>query len=329
MLIDVAAMQRYMPARIKFFLKRYYRTFFPNRLMIVFSPTFRCNYRCSYCPVVTKFDFTTVFPRKEERSASEWLQAFDKLRPAMVYIAGGEPFVYAGLAEFINGLPAKHQLTGLVTNLSQDVRLYRKVKRKLHINASFHREFIQEDEFLEKIKDLRGQFHIHVNIVATPENLPLIEQISQNMSRDGVTLHVDPYVDLNFKYSPEQRALLERCVGKDRNPDKQLDYNDFSEKSCSAGRNYINIEPNGDVFACAGGMGYLRSGLYSGFPNPRGMDLNQFALGNIFDPAFTLNQTDIKCSLPCKEACDRDSVVIQRIQSARTSPQSNALPVIR
>src|SRR5215831_16299823 len=197
--MNTADLQRYMPAWMKYYAKRYYRTFFPNRLIILFNPTFRCNYRCSYCTVVTKFDFGTIFPKREEKSAADWLSGFEKLPPAMVYVAGGEPFVYAGLPEIINNLPARHQLVGIVTNLSLDARVYRKIKRKIHMNASFHREFIGQDEFLAKIKALRDQFHIQVNIVATPENLPLIQEIDSGMGRDGVTLHVDPYVDPSFK----------------------------------------------------------------------------------------------------------------------------------
>jgi len=327
-MLTISDSQRYLPARMKYFLKRYYRTFFPNKLVVYFSPTSRCNYRRSYCPVVTKFDYATVFPRRQERTPAAWLQALEQLPPAMIYIAGGEPFLYAGLPEVINNLPRKHQIVGLVTNLSQDARIYRKVTRRIQINASFHREFIGQEEFLAKVKSLGDRFHINVNIVATPENLPLIDEIDRIMSRHGVTLHVDPYVDLNFSYTPEQRAMLERVLRSDRDPDTQLDFNDFSEKSCSAGRNYINLAPNGDVFTCNGGMSYLHSSLYAGFPNPAGMDLCRFAIGNLFDSDFALNKTDIRCTLPCKEACDRDSVVVRSIRRPSVASQPANLPVL-
>jgi MoaA/NifB/PqqE/SkfB family radical SAM enzyme len=327
-MLNVSDMQRYMPAGMKFFLKRYYRTVFPNKLILIFNPTSRCNYRCSYCPVITKFDYTTVFPKNQEKSVSDWLRAFEQLPPAMVYIAGGEPFVYNGLPDLVNQLPGKHQIVGIVTNLSQDVRLYRKMKRKIHIRASFHREFIGQEEFVSKVKALSDQFYIHVNIVATPENLPLIEEVSGGMARDNVTLHVDPYVDLNFRYSPEQRALLDRVLRSDRNPDSQLDFTDFSEKSCSAGRNYINVASNGDVYTCNGGMHYLHSSMYAAFPNPAGMDLQKFRMGNLFDPGFALNKTNITCTLPCKEACDRDSVAVRRIGPGPATAPEAGLRVI-
>jgi MoaA/NifB/PqqE/SkfB family radical SAM enzyme len=327
-MLSVSDLQHYMPPGMKFFLKRYYRTFFPNKLILYFSPTSRCNYRCSYCPVITKFDYAAIYPKKHEKSVAEWLQAFEGLPGAMLYIAGGEPFLYNGLPDLLNQLPAKHQIVGIVTNLSLDVRLYRKVKRKIHIRASFHREFIGQEEFVAKVKMLSDQFYINVNIVATPENLPLIQQIADTMAHDNVTLHVDPYVDLDFRYTPEQRALLDRVLRSDRNPDSQLDFNDFSEKSCSAGRNYINVMSNGDVFACNGGMQYLKSALYAGFPNPGGMDLQKFAVGNLFDPTFQLNPSDIVCTLPCKEACDRDSVSVRQIGPARAVASAPGLRVI-
>lgn len=117
--MDFFHLQQILPAKLKFALKPYYRKVFPNRLHIYWNPTFRCNYKCSYCPVVTKFAYTTVAGKSQERTGAEWLSAFDRLPPFVLYIAGGEPFVYADLANVINELPAKHRLMGVVTNLSQ------------------------------------------------------------------------------------------------------------------------------------------------------------------------------------------------------------------
>ena len=251
MLVNISAIQPYIPGRLKFAIKPYYRTFFPNRLHVLLLPTFRCNYRCSYCTVVTKFDYTTVYSKTSEKSASEWLAALDRLPPALIYIAGGEPFVYAGLADLVNGLPAKHQVIGIVTNLSLPASVYRKITKKLHLNASFHREFTEQEEFTQRIKELSDQFHIHVNIVATQENLLVLREVSTKMRSDNVTLHVDPVVDPEFRYSREELNLLQKFIHKDRVPDQQLNFEDFEPKLCSAGRNYVYIVPNGDVYTCA------------------------------------------------------------------------------
>jgi hypothetical protein len=58
------------------------------------------------------------------------------------------------------------------------------------------------------------------------------------------------------------------------------------------------------------------------------MDLRKFAMGNLFDPAFALSKTDIKCSLPCKEACDRDSVAVRRIGPSPAAAPASGLRVI-
>lgn len=303
--MTLSDLQNHLPAWLKFRIKRYFRTFFPDRLIVLWNPTSRCNYRCSYCPVVTQFDYAKVFPRLRERSVDDWLGAFEKLPDSLLYIAGGEPFLYAGLVEFVNCLPARHQVMGIISNLSQDVRLYRKLARRVHLRASFHREYTNQGQFLEKIRALQDQFVIHVNIVATPENLPLIETIAREFKRRRVTLHVDPFIQPGFFYSSEQMEILSNVLGPDRRLD---DLWEFKPKWCSAGRNYINVMPDGSVYTCNGGMQYLQSDLYRDFPNPSAMDLNLFRMGNLFDAGFQLHTSDMVCSLPCKEACDRESV---------------------
>jgi len=236
MLIDIAALQTRVPAPLKYALKPYYRKIFPNRLLVYLLPTYRCNYRCSYCMVVTKFDFATLYPKSGERTAAEWCAALEKLPPATIYLQGGEPLVYAELPELLNALPAKHQVLGMVTNLSLPASVYRKIKRKIHLNASLHREYVQDDEFLEKVRELSGHFHVHVNLVATPENLGVLEALAKDMRSRKITLHVDPYVDPRFQYNAEQLRLLKRFIRRDRNPEQQLNFEDFAPKRCSAGK---------------------------------------------------------------------------------------------
>ena len=310
-MFNIIGVQRFIPASVKFALKPYYRTIFPNRLHIMMNPTWRCNYVCSYCPVVTKFNYTTVVGKSGEHRADEWLAALDKLPAAVVYIAGGEPFVYAELPVLINGLPEKHNLLGIVTNLSLPASVYQKIQKRIHLNASFHREHTDASKFIAKVKELSGQFHIQAYIVATPENLPLIGQISEELGSSGVELHVDPYVDRSFEYSPDQLKILKRHIAADRQPETQLDFADFSPKRCSAGRNYVNFSPDGSAYTCYGGMNFIHSSLYSDIAD--GKDLSAFRMGNLFEPEFRMNSADILCSMPCNAACDRDAAIIRPV----------------
>ena len=308
--------QRYIPARIKFFLKPYYRRFFSDRLHVLFWPTFRCNYSCSYCTVCTKFDFAKVFPNKSEKKAADWLIALEKLPPATIYIAGGEPFVYAPLPELINNLPSKHELLGIVSNVSLPASVYRKIKRPFHLNASFHREYVSSEKFIERVKELQEFLHVHVNIVATPENLPMISSIGELMKTHSISLHVDPYVDRAFSYSTSEQELLERYTKADRK--SLVDFEDFSPKQCSAGRNYINLLPDGQVFTCAAGFNYTYSPLYTDLV--KGKPLGHYQMRNIFDPDFKLNSSDLLCELPCKDACDRDAVLVKIQKAEQVQP---------
>lgn len=311
--IDVFFLQRIIPAKVKYALKPYYRKVFANRLHIYWNPTFRCNYKCSYCPVVTKFAYSTVVGKSGERAGADWLEAFDRLPPAAIYIAGGEPFVYAELPFVINNLPKKDSLVGIVTNLSQPASVYRKIERSVHLNASFHREHTNQDDFIVKVRELKDQFDIHVNIVATPENLPLLERMAEEFSGCGIALHVDPYVELGFQYTSDQLQFLRQYLAPDRRPEIQLDFSDFSPKHCSAGRNYLHIAPDGSAYTCNGGMNFIHSTLYSEWAS--GRDVSGYRVGNIFDQKFRPNQNDIICSMPCNLACDRDLAIIRPVRS--------------
>ncbi len=300
-----------LPAGLRHFLHPYYRKIFSNRFIVVFWPTFRCNYSCSYCAVHTKFDFTTVFPKDCEKTWQEWLKALEKLPPAVIYVAGGEPFIYAGLPDLLNNLPAKHRLLGLVSNLSMPARVMRRIKHRTHLNASLHRECVSTEAFIEKIKELQDSFYIEVNIVATPENLPAIAAVDGLLTSHNVSLHVDPFVDPDFQYSAEQLRLLKKHTSPDRRSRPEFD--DYRPKLCSAGRNYINLLPNGDVFTCASGFSYAYSPLLARVVG--GQKTDHYRMGNLFDRDFSLNTADISCTLPCEAYCDRDAVLTKVVDS--------------
>lgn len=317
-MIDTSALQAMLPASVKFALQPIYRAIFPNKLFIVMWVTFQCNYKCSYCPVVTKFDFGKVFKRNDEKTPDEWIAALEKLPPARIYISGGEPFIYKGLPDFINK-QSKHKILGAVTNGTVPAKIYDRINRKIHLNISYHSEFTNQDEFLKKIEELQAlkKFYINVNIVATPENLPIISILKDRLIDKDVSLHVDPYIDpdMKFEYSTEERKTLMGVLYSDRkNSLDRLNFESYEKKQCSAGRNYINIVPNGDVFRCAAGFEYtystLRASVLASGPSAP-YDPSIFSMGNIFDEDFSLDTKDLICGLPCPAACDRDMASIR------------------
>jgi MoaA/NifB/PqqE/SkfB family radical SAM enzyme len=317
-MLDVATLQRYLPASVKNALKPYYRSLFPNQLCILLWVTFRCNYRCSYCPVVTRYAYSDIYGNEDERTPEDWIAALDRLPKANVYISGGEPFLFKGLPELVNGLN-RHNILGIVTNATVNTSVYERITKTIHMNLSFHREFVSEDDFLKKVDELRkvGRFHLNVNLVATRENIPMIPKVEKLLTDHRVSLHIDPFVDpdLAFEYTPDEMALLHRYLPPDRTTQMdRLDADRYERKLCSAGQNYINIMPDGTVFRCAGGFDYyhspLRRRVLEGGPDGP-YDASYFKTGNIFDPEYHLDDKPVICHLPCTAACDRDMAKIK------------------
>lgn len=319
-MLDVTTLQRYLPASVKNALKPYYRRLFPNQLCVVLLVTVRCNYRCSYCPIVTNFNYAGLYGKKDERTAAEWIAAFERLRKANVYISGGEPFLFDGLPELVNGLK-QHNILGIVTNATVQTAVYERIARSIHLNISFHREFVTEDDFLAKVEALRkiGRFHLNVNLVATRENVPMIPRIEKLLGDHRVSLHVDPFIDphMKFQYTPEEMAILAPYLPPDRRANlDMLGFDDYAAKQCTAGMNYVNIMPDGTVFRCASGFDYYHSPLRRPLleSGPRApYDPGFFKMGNLFDSQFTLDAKPVRCELPCTAACDRDMARIKRI----------------
>lgn len=304
-------LQEILPLSVKTKLKPLYRLIYPNKLHAMFFPTFRCSYRCSYCPYCSQFDYLNIYPKNVEKTPEEWLAVFEKLLPTTFFIIGGEPFVYNGLDKIINEMPKKHSILGLVTNCSMPTSLYEKIEKPMHMNISFHREFAQEDEFIEKVINIKKLHHVAVNIVAVPDNIPFIPKLQKVMKENQIELHIDPYFGNDFKYTEEQLKALpfsnERTYSK-----KYKLHNSLKMKNCSAGRNFYCIMPNGEALACTSGMDYIYSDLRK--EDAKDFNTDIFKIGNVFDENFQLNKHNINCNLSCFSHCDMDFCSIKEVK---------------
>ncbi len=305
--------QKFVPLKVKTFLKPYFRLIFPNKLMSVLWITFRCTYSCSYCPFCSKqSNFPQQFPIECEKSGEEWIEALKKIPPTSFYISGGEPFLYKDLPYIINNLPDKHSIIGIITNLSMPISVYEKVSKKIHLNVSFHREFVNETDFIEKILALKNRFHINVNIVATEENFDFIKNKIHIFDKNEIPYHIDPLVDNANKiheYSIEYKELLKKYLEKSRTIKTEEKLAQKIPKKCSAGRNYYNLLPNGNALVCSRIIDYK----YSPFIQE---EVDESAcLGNIFDGSFYLNSDDCICKYDCIAHCDRDYAKISIIKN--------------
>ena len=208
----------------------------------------------------------------------------------------------------INNLPKKHSIIGIVTNVSMPIEVYKKVKKRIHLNVSFHREFTSEDEFIEKVKALKDYFHITVNIVATEENINFIKNKLEIFEKNKIAYHIDPLINSSNKpheYTKEDKQIIDKYLEKSRTLEREDLLAKLTAKKCSAGRNYYNLLPNGDALLCSRAIEYKHSPFIENIDNPK------YYLGNIFDGTFKLNKNDTICSYDCIAHCDRDYTKIK------------------
>lgn len=302
----VETLQKILPAQVRSVLRPYHRMFFPNKIYGYWNITYRCTYKCSYCPFCNVTDYGEIYPKSSEKTPDEWIKILEKLPSMSFLLIGGEPLLYEGLGEVINHLPKKHSIIGLVSNLSLPIERYKKIKKKICLTTSFHREFAKEDEFIEKILELKEFMWINsVNIVATPENIPFLEELHKKLNPHKITIRVEHLVKTGFEYTNEESKEISKYLVNDRDLEKKKNfYESYLPKSCSAGKNYINIMPNADVYSCVGGMEYINALHRKGCLKDD--DLSRYRLANLANESFEFNSVQKPCNLPCVYVCDWD-----------------------
>ena len=310
MLVEI--LQKILPARIRSILRPYHRLFFPDKIYGYWNITYRCTYQCSYCPFCNITKYCDIYPKESEKTPEQWLEILEKLPPMSFLIIGGEPMLYNGIDIIINNMPKKHSIIGLITNASLPVETYKKLNKDICVTISYHREFVKEDEFIEKVLKLKEFLWINsVNIVATPENIPFLKQLHQKLTPKGITIRVEHLVQSGFSYTKEQLDEINKYLVDDRNQDKKKNfYEAYINKTCSAGKNFINIMPNADVYSCVGGMEYLNAKHRQSYI--KNSDLSRFKMGNLCDENFKFKTKNQICNLPCIYVCDWDYADIKR-----------------
>ena len=295
MLVEI--LQKILPARIRSILRPYHRLFFPDKIYGYWNITYRCTYQCSYCPFCNITKYCDIYPKESEKTPEQWLEILEKLPPMSFLIIGGEPMLYNGIDIIINNMPKKHSIIGLITNASLPVETYKKLNKDICVTISYHREFVKEDEFIEKVLKLKEFLWINsVNIVATPENIPFLKQLHQKLTPKGITIRVEHLVQSGFSYTKEQLDEINKYLVDDRNQDKKKNfYEAYINKTCSAGKNFINIMPNADVYSCVGGMEYLNAKHRQSYI--KNSDLSRFKMGNLCDENFKFKTKNQICKV--------------------------------
>jgi MoaA/NifB/PqqE/SkfB family radical SAM enzyme len=244
-----------------------------------------CNYRCTYC----FFDEESLGAKlRTFASAQQWSACFDATGYTwLLHITGGEPSIYPKFVELCDELTQRHYIS-LNTNLTHralsDFAERIDPSRVSFINAAFHLE--ERDHrsghtvFLRHAELLRSKgFRILVSIVATPTALTRFEEAVELLKSTGLApipklfrgsldgrMYPRSYTELDknrFRlFCDNARELYQPLFeSNDETPtidmfrdDEHLDgVPSFAGMSCDAGRRFVRIESNGDVYRCGPG----------------------------------------------------------------------------
>lgn len=291
----------------------------------VWFTTFACNFKCHYCWEVQAQERGEYKPAPFGTSADPWLTAWNRLRPAVIDITGGEPFLIPWFVDLVAGLVPAIRL-GLTTNLSHDLTQFVQrvpADRFVSITCSFHpsengthKHPMNPDLFLGRCLLLKNRgFHVTVNFVTWPEQLWLIDEYKFRFERHGLRFHVDPYSSIAyypFEFSAAERAYVKPFLSADRRPHVWTEeHGQDYFVHCTGGVTHLNVQPDGTAHRCI---------------LEHQMRMNP--VGNILDSDFQPFADDRR---PCHEhwrcpGCDRDKVGIRF--GGRADRKTLGLPLI-
>jgi MoaA/NifB/PqqE/SkfB family radical SAM enzyme len=241
-----------------------------------------CNYRCEYCffPPAMLGERLIVHGEPEL-----WKRAFDRTGLTwLLHITGGEPTIYPRFAELCQLLAVNHYLS-FNSNLTHAsiIEVAKRVdpSRVSFINAALHPEerLLRKglSKFLEHVACLKERnFPVFVTIVATPDVLSRVDQITALTTSVGLTpipkLMRGPYkgkiypnaydaaersIFIDFatraraSYGPLLRRLAERPSIDVFGDDSYVsEIPDFRGRMCSAGEKFVTLQPDGTVYRC-------------------------------------------------------------------------------
>ena len=128
-------------------------------LEIDYLLTFRCNYDCSYC---ISHDINHPYLKKSSDEIIEALNFIFKQylnKKIKLRILGGEPFVYKHFINLVNELSNNDFLQiVIITNLSISEKTLHKLKvcKNILISSSYHPEYSNSKDFVNKMKYLQN-----------------------------------------------------------------------------------------------------------------------------------------------------------------------------
>lgn len=251
-------------------------------ICIALEVTHNCTANCQHCDKGETVQDNAV-------GAEEYGRICERLSPAVIQIAGGEPLLRKDLPEIVGALyrPDRPPLLALVTNASLLTKeKYSELReagiRQFSISLDFpderHSEFRRIPELFERLDDLVpellsfGNGDVVINTCITRANYPYLLDIVEKVSEWGAKVNFSAYTDLrtqnpefNLRH-PEDTSRLNSMIdeiysgnngrGVVMTSERVLRrFSNYFEScytaNCRAGRRFLIVNPDGTLTPCA------------------------------------------------------------------------------
>ena len=274
----------------------------------------KCSYRCSYCPP-TNHDGDDSWLKIDQviKTCETIKQKVYQRNPNLkmqILFNGGEPTLWKDFSNLIGYLDQENWSLHMVTNLSRSLLWWKNLNiRWDYLSASFHSEYANVNEFIEKCQYLQDYANVlNIRVMIPPDQklfdlttsildrfrsevpLATIQCIPILFEFGGTTIPLSPYTPaqlekinklLDFKGKPNKNNT--KMVTWDDNTTVYIDsnkivnqgLNKFKNWSCDAGIDGIFINSQGTIF--------------------RGSCMEGGELGNIIKNDFDLPNESIIC----------------------------------
>ena len=232
------------------------------------NPTWRCQNQCSYCWVQRTVRQRPELYHAQERPWQDWAAALHRDPPDIVDVAGGEPFLWEGLADLIRACP--HVMFALSTNgvASAAIQAFcdlSKAPNLNSINISFHPE--SEKTIPRYLWHWRTSaltlmdtgYLVHSNVVDYGDNE---ERAYRIMGQWKAKYILSPYENMDILKEKQAQGLC-----------------------CEGGVNHLTVAPDGTAWPC---LSTLRSPYWA-----------ETAIGNWLDDTIDLNRKPQPCHIYC------------------------------
>jgi MoaA/NifB/PqqE/SkfB family radical SAM enzyme len=291
---------------------------------IIYLPTTQCSCRCTHCGIKFGRDDNRI-PCKDVAKYICESDSIDEF--AIISITGGEPFIAADLAEFIN--PVFNRFPHVRIGITTSGTLTQNVKDMLDEIPAEHLQRLGITVSIDGVGDTHNAIRNHsgayekalatlrvcaeyveygvscgINMVVHSENISEIDVLSATVMRISPYYHVT-VIPLctsvshgeDFPYNDAQIARISRYINDAFHIKYLCSQGELPAAKCVTGIDNVVVMPNGSMYACLVGAAYKENS-------------EDYYFGNItegFDKTVANNARcfkNIKNCVLCNNPCD-------------------------